>query len=269
MSYFERYKIRTQRALNCKESLLKDAEYRFQQVMDEALTTHIVQYTKNGEFPDLKKNGTIRVNINDITNNDKSAYDEKKILVDKNADMDVGSYIWFNNCWWIAVFKEHQSLNLYKKLIFKVCNQIVKYKLNGTTYDIPVNIHNMTLYSDGMNDGRYMSYGDSKCRFVIGKNPITENINVGARFLVNHDVPYRVTNRVDYEYNGYTSGSDGIMNFILLQVPRLPDDDIEDNIAYNNFGKYVDELFVGNDICYIGEENEYIFRTKQMISYQL
>lgn len=172
MSYFERYKIRTQRALNCKESLLKDAEYRFQQVMDEALTTHIVQYTKNGEFPDLKKNGTIRVNINDITNNDKSAYDEKKILVDKNADMDVGSYIWFNNCWWIAVFKEHQSLNLYKKLIFKVCNQIVKYKLNGTTYDIPVNIHNMTL----------------KCRVSYHRNMVYENWAKSVKYMVTYMV---------------------------------------------------------------------------------
>lgn len=172
MSYFERYKIRTQRALNCKESLLKDAEYRFQQVMDEALTTHIVQYTKNGEFPDLKKNGTIRVNINDITNNDKSAYDEKKILVDKNADMDVGSYIWFNNCWWIAVFKEHQSLNLYKKLIFKVCNQIVKYKLNGITYDIPVNIHNMTL----------------KCRVSYYRNMVYENWAKSVKYMATYMV---------------------------------------------------------------------------------
>ena len=80
-----------------------------------------------------------------VTNNDKTAYDEKSVLVDKNADIDVGSYIYFNDCWWIIVFKEHQSLNAYKKYIMRVCNQIVKYKRNGITYDIPVNIHNMTL----------------------------------------------------------------------------------------------------------------------------
>ena len=130
-------------------------------------------------------------------------------------------------------------------------------------------LDNNERYSDGMNDARYMSYGDSKCRFVIGKNSITEKIDLGARFIINHDIPYRVTNKVDYEYNGYTGGNDAILNFILLQVPKSPYDDTEGNIAYNKFGKYVDELFVGKDICYIGEENEYIFRTKQLISYEL
>lgn len=269
MNYFERYKLRTNRPRNCKEELLKDVEYRFRQVLDEALTTHMCKYTQINQFPTLDKLDSIQININDVTNNDKTAYDEKSILVANDSNIDVGSYVYFNDCWWIIVFKEHQSLNAYKKYIMKVCNQIVKYKINDIIYDIPVNIHNMTLYSDGMADLRYVSYGDSKCKFIIGKNPITKNIDVGDRFLVNHDVPYRVTNKVDYEYNGFTVSEDGIMNFILLQVPRLPKDNLIENIAYNDFGKEVDELFIGNDICYIGEENEYIFDSEQQISFEL
>ena len=54
-------------------------------------------------------------------------------------------------------------------------------------------------YSDGMADLRYVSYGDSKCKFVIGKNEITKNIDVDDRFILNHDVVYRVTNKVEGE----------------------------------------------------------------------
>lgn len=146
MNYFEKYKLRTNgKNMSYKEGLLYDVEYRFKQVLDEALTTHVCKYTKINQFPNLDELDSMKININDVTNNDKSAYDEKSVLVDKNADIDVGSYIYFNDCWWIIVFKEHQSLNAYKKYIMRVCNQIVKYKRNGITYDIPVNIHNMTL----------------------------------------------------------------------------------------------------------------------------
>lgn len=270
MNYFERYKVRTQRALNSKEALLENAKHRFEQVMNEALTTHECKYTKVNQFPQLDNLDNIQICINDVTSNDKTAYDEKNILVRKDENIDVGSYVWWDNCWWVIVFKEHQTLEIYKKLIMKVCNQIVKYKLNGVVYDIPVNIHNMTLYSDGMNDGRYMSYGDSKCRFVMGKNSITETINIDTRFIVNHDVPYRVTNRVDYEYGGFTmSEDDGIMSLILLQVPKVPNDDIEGNIADNKFSKYVDNHFIGKDICYIGEDNEYEFNLSDTITFEL
>ena len=120
-----------------------------------------------------------------------------------------------------------------------------------------------------MADLRYISYGDSKCKFVFGKNDITKGIDVGDRFIVNHDVTYRVTNKVDYEYNGYTISEDGIINCILLQVPRVADDNLSDNIAYNDFSKKIDELFIGNEICYIGEENEYIFNSQNEILFNL
>lgn len=269
MNYFERYKQRVNGNRTYKEAMLYDVEYRFNQVLDEALTTHVCKYTKVNQFPDLDNMESMKININDVTNNDKTAYDEKSILVTKDANIDVGSYVYFNDCWWIIVFKEHQSLDAYKKYIMKVCNQIVKYKMNGITYDIPVNVHNMTLYSDGMADLRYVSYGDSKCKFVIGKNEITKNIDVDDRFILNHDVVYRVTNKVDYEYNGFTVTDNGIINCILLQVPRLPKDNLTENIAYNDFSKQIDELFIGKETCYVGEENEYMFNSQEEISFEL
>ena len=119
MNYFERYKQRVNGNRTYKEAMLYDVEYRFNQVLDEALTTHVCKYTKVNQFPDLDNMESMKININDVTNNDKTAYDEKSILVTKDANIDVGSYVYFNNCWWIIVFKEHQSLDAYKKYIMK------------------------------------------------------------------------------------------------------------------------------------------------------
>lgn len=240
MHYLERYKKRVGRgARSQKEFTIKEIERNFMQYLEDSPTAVSVPMTSPEEIGITKKTKRVLCAINDLTVNDKKAYDEKKVLVPNSVNVDVGCYFFWDNCYWIIIFKEHKTLNTYKKFIARRCNQIFKYKVNGVVYDIPVNVENLTMYSDGLADQKYTSQQDSKRMITFGSNPVTRTIKAGTRIMLTGKTVFRITHLNDFEYNGAYTGAEGIIKVLVLQTTLIEEDDLENNIAWNKIGDNV------------------------------
>lgn len=218
---------------NQRQFTINEIERNFLDYLAVSPTSHRVQMTEPEEVEITKETQYVLCAINDITQNDKRALDEKKVLVPKDAKVDVGCYFFWDNCYWIIIFKEHKTLDTYKKFIARRCNQILNYKHKGIVYKIPVSIENLTMYSDGLADLKYTSQQDSKRMFTFGSNPITRTIIPNTRVMLTRKTVFRVTHINDFEFNGAYTGANGIIKTLVLQTTLLDEDDLVNNIAWN------------------------------------
>lgn len=233
-SYMDNYRKRVgMGAKDQREFTINEVERNFLEYLRTSPTSHSIQMTDPDEVEITDKTKTVLCSINDITQNDKRALDEKKVLVSKDTNVDVGCYFFWDNCYWIIIFKEHKTLDTYKKFIARRCNQILNYKVDGVIYKIPVSIENLTMYSDGLADLKYTSQQDSKRMFTFGSNPITRTIVANTRVMLTRKTVFRVTHINDFEYNGAYTGANGIIKALVLQTTLIEGDDLVNNIAYN------------------------------------
>lgn len=258
MNYFELYKSRVLgEEPNIREKETSEMVNEFDEYLNQSLTSHEVYYTKKNELPDISKNEKKLMIINDIAKNDKKAYDEKKLLCSIDTDIDVGSYVFWDDSWWLIIFSENKTVKTCKKFTMNRCNQYLNYVYEGELYKIPMTVTALTLYSDGMADMIYTSTGDAKNRVSFGSNPITRTIDVGTRMMISHKTVYRVTNLTDFEYNSKINEI-GLITALILQTAMIHEDDKENNIAYNNISKkdHIGKI-IGEDEIYLCEKNEY------------
>lgn len=234
-AYLERYRKKVGLgASSHKEFTRQEVERNFLMYLQESPTAHLIPMTDPDEVGITDNTKKVLCSINDLSTNDKKAYDEKKVLVPRDCNVDVGCYFLWDNCYWIIIFKEHKSLDTYKKFIARRCNQIFKYKVHGVVYEIPVNVENLTMYSDGLADQKYTSQQDSKRMVTFGSSPVTKTIKAGTRVMLTGKTVFRVTHLNDFEYNGIITGADGIIKVLILQTTLLAKDDLENNIAWND-----------------------------------
>lgn len=262
MDYLDTYKSRVLKGTNStKERLEKDIEISFEKYLNETPTCKEIPITNINQLPNLDIMSKELVSITDISNADIKAQDQKNLLVRKNCNIDVGCYVHFDNSFWIIVFKEHKMMSTYNKFIIKKCNQIFSYKYKGITYKLPVTVDNLTLYSDGIQDIRYTSAGDSKRMITFGTNPISNNIDIGTRVMFTNKTTFRVTNLNDYEFNGSYTGSNGLLKALCLQTALIGEDDLENNTAWNPESTPEDipedNKIKGDKFIYMGAKNKY------------
>ncbi|MGL4802036.1 MAG: hypothetical protein ACRC18_07195 [Cetobacterium sp.] len=201
---------------------------------------------------------TVRVIVNDVSDNDQKSFDEKWLFIENEHNVHIGCYALFDDCIWLINFKEHNSIGAYKKFIMKKCNQIVKYKYDGVIYDIPVVAKNLTQYSDGLQDVVYTSMPDNKLSLAYGVNHITKNIKLGQRVMLNGTRVYRTTMVEDYQYNASYQKHDGIASAIVVFTPLRDTDDVENNLADNDDTVNVVGLnIVGSDKVMPGSKFKY------------
>lgn len=269
-SYLDRYRKRNLgESANIKEKEVSEMVNEFDEYLNQSITSHEVYYTKVDELPDITTNEKKLMIINDISDNDKKAYDEKRLLCSLDTNIEVGSYIYWDDSWWLIIFSENKSVKTSKKFTMNRCNQYLNYVYEGELYKIPMTVNALTLYSDGMSDRVYTSMGDAKNRVSFGTNPITRTIDVGTRMMVSNKTVYRVTNLTDFEYNSRI-GENGLISALLLQTNMIKEDDKENNIAYNTVSK-IDNIskIKGEDEIYLCDENKYEVEYDSDVEFEL
>lgn len=272
-SFLDEYKTFTLRGQkNKREKLRATARKTFEKALERTPTSIEIQVTDIDEINITENTKTVTAIINNISDNDQTALDEKEIYLPVGTNVDIGCYCFFDNCYWLFIFKEHKEMNAYMHFVLKRCNQIINYEYKGTIYQIPVSVINLTMYSDGVNDTRYVSVEDAKRHIFYGSNPITRTIDVGIRMILTRQSVFRVTHINDFEYNGRYTGANGLIKALCLQTVTVSEDDKENRVAYNIIGKdgvqKRDDL-IGLDYIFLGEENEYMVETDKEIEFIL
>ena len=253
MSYWDNYQSRVLKgATTSKERITNDLEQTFEKYLNQSPTCIEVPISIPNQFPDLTKLNKELVSINDISNNDKKSLDEKKLLTRNSLNIGLGCYLYYDNSWWLVIFKESKTINSYQKYIIRRCNQIIKYKYSGKIYDIPVSILNMTLYADGLQSNVYTTRQDAKRDVWYGSNEITNSIDIKTRLMLTRKTVFEVTHVNDFEYPG-------LIKVLVNQVESFDTDD--NNVAWNPDDK--DNSFEtthkiqGNKFIYQGGKNTY------------
>ena len=227
MESLSRFKRRAQRSgENRKEKAINEGIRSFRKVLNENPTCFEVQATVPDEVCVTNATRHIMAMITDVALNDKSALDDKYIHVDVEEDIDVGCYVKWQGINWLLVFQEVNGFPTHKTFVMKRCNQIFRFKQNDVIYDIPVSVTNLTLYSDGLADGKYLSRADAKRNIKFGSNPVTRSIDLGNRIMLTNKTVFRFTHIDNFSY-------EGLIACIAIQTAILPLDDTENNIAYN------------------------------------
>lgn len=255
MSYWDNYQSRVLKgATTSKERITNDLEQTFEKYLNQSPTCIEVPISMPNQFPDLTKLNKELVSINDVSNNDKKSLDEKKLLTRNSLNIDLGCYLYYDNSWWLVIFKESKTINSYQKYIIRRCNQIIKYKYSGKVYDIPVSILNMTLYADGLQSNVYTTRQDAKRDVWYGSNEITNSIDIKTRLMLTRKTVFEVTHVNDFEYPG-------LIKVLVNQVESFDTDDNDNNVAWNPDDK--DNSFEtthkiqGNKFIYQGGKNTY------------
>jgi hypothetical protein len=271
--FLDEYKTFTLRGQNNKrEKLRATAKLTFEKMLYRSPTVIDIQVTDVDEVLITENTKTVMAVVNNITDNDQTSLDEKEIYFPVDTNVDIGCYCFFDNCYWLIIFKEHHEMGAYLHFVARRCNQIINYAYNGIVYPIPVSILNLTMYSDGVNQTRYVDIGDAKRHIFIGSNPITRTFDTGTRVMLTRKTVFRVTHINDFEFNGRYSGADGLIKALTQQTVRILEDDCENKIAYNIVGEKnveEDDNVMGLDYIYLGEENEYNVDTDKEIEFIL
>ena len=273
MSYFDNYKKRVLGASNTiKNREIAEMTNEFEEYLQSAVTSDYFSYTKVDELPDLETNEKELMIINDVSQNDKTALDEKILLCRLNVNIDVGSYVYFNGNWFVIEFEENKSIQTHKKYIMRRCNNTLNFNYKGKIYNIPLSISNLTLYSKGIKDTKYLSEADAKRDVFIGSNPITRAIERGNRIMLNNLSTFRITHINDFEYTRRYDEEAGLIKWIVVQTLVLNEDDKENNVAYNPISEPdtigTDKIH-GKDSIFINELNKYKIECNREVEFIL
>lgn len=255
-----RFKRRAQRSgMDTKEIAINEGIRNFRKALNENPTCFEVQATVPDEVSVTNATRYIMAMITDVALNDQRALDDKYIHVDIEEDINVGCYVKWQGIDWLLVYQEANGFPTHKTFVMKRCNQIFRFKQNGIIYDIPVSVTNLTLYSDGLADGKFLSRADAKRNIKYGSSPITRSIDLGNRIMLTNKTVFRFTHIDNFS-------QEGLIASIGLQTAIVPLDDLENNIAYNpnmiEGDKTQEDIPIsseieGEDYIYLGSDEMY------------
>lgn len=272
MQSLDRFKRRVHRSgEDKKEKAINEGIRNFRKTLLENPTCSEVQATVPDEVCVTSDTRYILAMITDVALNDQSALDNKYIHVDVEEDIDVGCYVKWQGINWLLIFEEVNGFPTHKTFVMKRCNQVFRFKQNDIIYDIPVSVTNLTLYSDGLADGKFLSRADAKRNIKFGSSPVTRSIDLGNRIMLTNKTVFRFTHIDNFSY-------EGLIACIGLQTTLIPQDDTKNNIAYNpnmieeeNKDTSEDDdtssstEIEGEDYIYLGSEESYYIDAPNII----
>lgn len=180
---------------------------------------------------------------------------EKKIILRPDTIVDIGTYIEFDNKFYIVDEYESNSTSPYCKVV--LCNQYLRLDVNnkipciveGESYGVKI--------FQGNND--FISDTDTKVKITVPRNDVTLSVKPDTRFIFGNSKYgiYRIGDIATYQ--------DGLLVFIAKKDKYRNEDDLENNIAYNGtVGDItpVNYKIEGEDEIRVGRPSQYILSPK-------
>ena len=241
------------------EAEINQLRENFNDLVDNRLspTVHTVKYVKR-ENVGIDTEGTkVNVNVTEVARNDQKVNDERYFDFKWDLDIRVGDEIYWHDTWWILYHEDMVSKLSHKSFTAKKCNFNYNLSINGTSYLFPVNLMNLTTYSDGMMEKVDMSYADWSRRISMPNNEYTDIVQIGTRIMIDSYSVYEVSHIDVFSRPGI---KDCILSYAFLDSR----DDAESIIAWNKFSEIKNEesKIQGADIIYLGGTEEYISMDK-------
>lgn len=238
------------------ETQLDEGINNFNNLIDNMLapTVYNIERTERNET-NIEYLINDRILVSDVSRTDNDTFDKKLFSFKLDSSVACGCYVKWSNEWWLLCNEENNSFQTHKTYVAQKCNVIINLEYDDGVYSYPTVVSNLTLYSDGLAENVNMTLQDSKRKFSIAKNEITENrLTIGTRIMMNRSTIFRVTLVDDFT-------TEGVYEVTILQDIFNDRDDIEGNIAWNEVYKEeeIDLPFdiVGDDVIYLGDTAEY------------
>lgn len=233
---------------------LNDAISGFNELVDNLMTPscHRVQYTLPLDYY-IENTFETNILISDFTRQEQIK-DLKLLHVKLDSQIDSGSYIYWNNEYWIVSNEEHNSVLSHRTYAMERCSVLINIQFNGSYYSYPISTRNLTIYSDGIRDLVNMDISSAKYSVQIAENEITNTIDVDTRFIIRGRA-FATTTVDDITVKN-------VRTLTILETAVNSFDDLENNIAWNN-NSDIEKIenpsikIVGDDTIYIGGTAEY------------
>ena len=206
------------------------------QQMQEEYQTYLENAPNQFSYT-IKKSGRygICTMIDSNKGNEDSKSDNKFITVKYDSELVVGDNIIIDDIrcgdtkYWVVNDKEILGVNSHRTFMIRPCNTLIRIKVNNIIYELPAHLTNKTLYTPGVKTEENLAYSDV---VINGVMSMTEE---GA-MLIKEDIRYIiVTNgyRKVYKITSIDSLTEGIISFRSAASKIMSEDDLENNIAYN------------------------------------
>lgn len=189
-----------------------------------------------------------------IENVDASA-DEKKIIVFHDERLSLGNYVKYDH---LTFLVEEIERNLMTPVLkCQRCNQVLQW--SGLDTPMPCYITNDAYGSKILTDNSYLSNTDTKAKILVQDNEYTRKIKRDWRFIFNNS-EFDIFKVIDIN----RSMSTGIITLITKKDKLMVEDDLENNIAFNE--EFLSNVFIVKGQETIKINNSYTYTTDAKVS---
>lgn len=137
---------------------------------------------------------------------------------------------------WLIISQVDMN-NIYSTCKVQKTNNTVTFRCtDNNIYTLPCLKQSATLYSDGIQDGKTMSYLDDEVQVLVPYNLQTCRFKVGQRFIFDKEDVYKITS---FDKSSYMENVNGQLQGVLkIHMARTEErnglDDFENNLADNS-----------------------------------
>lgn len=221
MKSFQRFKARTNiLGTTMSERALRQGIINYEMYLKKAGNQIKIQITDVGEPYVTEKTKIVACTMRDVKFNDEKNFDQKVITIPADTNAGVGSYVMWDGRNYLIIYEQHKEIPTHKTYVIRYCNSYFHcYNEQGNVIEIPMSSHNLTLYSNGLRNGKFLDYENSKRKVLISNNYLTRsNIEVGQRVFFSKYNTFKITSIDDFS-------TEGLLEMMFEQTLNSAEDD--------------------------------------------
>lgn len=177
--------------------------------------------------------------------------EDRKIFFDYDTDVKRGSYIIWEDKWWLTLTKVEGN-HAYRHATISECNNILKWHDKfGKLHTFPCIFYPQSK-ANSFDFNQTINTVNALCKIEVQYNEYTNLINVDDRFILN-GLAYTVSSINKHKMNDcFDTNSVSTIVFDLSVCQVQDDDDLVNNVANTKKYAYVLQISEGDFECVIG-----------------